>query len=164
MPVLEFKNKVVNVDTQLDLKLMKETPAIMYKCNLCYFYFLANFRERDLEKFLPPYFKKTKNNLKMSTHALAAFLDPDSQNCILDSSNPDFYFPETDFIEEFQRYCKSRNFNAKQWSSDYYSSIFNAFGLKIVLDTKEWPPLSKNFSKRKYILGVRVNDEKFGAH
>lgn len=155
--VFLFNNRVKEGDTQLGKKLKKEVGHIIHACNRAYLDAVNRHGSSDIWNIVPAYFKDSRDDMAETTNALVSFIKSDK--VIL---NPDLYITQSLFIDEFNAFCKERNFPKIKWSNQYTMGPFQTFNLSVKQGKKKYPnteegqPLSG-----KFIFGIDLNYNKF---
>lgn len=127
LAIFEFGEKVKKGDTQLDKKLQKELPTIIYKCNRAYINAINEHGTKDIVKeVLPEYFKKTMNSMAEETNDLVLFLNSDEV-----VFGKDYFIPKRDLFEAFKKYCSDNNLRRVEIKKSYYKGPFDLMDVKV---------------------------------
>jgi len=73
--VVEFNKRVVKTDTNLEDKLDKELPEVIYKCQQAYMSTVYKVKDKGIWESVPAYFTKIRRKVANSTNPIKAFLN-----------------------------------------------------------------------------------------
>ena len=154
--VINFWKKVVNTDTELDKKLLKELPIIMKLCVKGYYSAINKYGKRGIWNILPKYFHENKEEMEQTTNTLQNFLK--SGKVIFDKK---YYVPMKIFQQAFNDHCRENNLPREQFTKDFYGAIFVNNNIKIIASgTHEYPPNSGIMLKRTtFLKGIDIPSE-----
>ena len=154
--VINFWKKVVNTDTELDKKLLKELPIIMKLCVKGYYSAINKYGKRGIWNILPKYFHENKEEMEQTTNALQNFLK--SGKVVFDKK---YYVPMKIFQQAFNDHCRENNLPREQFTKDFYGAIFVNNNIKIIASgTHEYPPNSGVMLKRTtFLKGIDIPSE-----
>lgn len=154
--VINFWKKVVNTDTELDKKLLKELPIIMKLCVKGYYSAINKYGKKGIWNILPKYFHENKEEMEQTTNALQNFLK--SGKVVFDKK---YYVPMKIFQQAFNDHCRENNLPREQFTKDFYGAIFVNNNIKIIASgTHEYPPNSGVILKRTtFLKGIDIPSE-----
>ena len=153
--VWNFWKKVVDTDTHLDKKLIKELPNIMKLCITGYLDAVNKYGNKGIWKILPKYFHDKKDDMEQTTNSLQHYLR--SSKVILDSNK---CIPEKVFKQSFNEHCRENNLGKEQWSTDYYSSTFSNNNIVVKKKTRrKYPDITGDFVYGTFFVGVDLLDD-----
>src|SRR3990167_8330019 len=133
--VFAFKERVWDGDPKLFDKLQDELPALIMKSNWAYREAAKEHGDKEIWNVLPEYFKRTQQELRANTHALAAFLTY-SDKLVFDSAA---YIPFHILKRLLTEYCLQNHLKQRNMTPDFMSSVFEEWGLSIETGvTKEY--------------------------
>jgi len=117
--------------TELPKQMTRQKPAFMYKGCIQYFMYIKQYGHKGLWSWISPYFHGTRANLRTESNALEAFLLRGNKlnfgaglSCSLD-----------DFQDTFNEFCLQKKYPEKRMRANYYNSVFQRRGLKVVTGT-----------------------------
>ena len=129
--VTRFDIKVDDVITDLNNRLDNEISQIIKSCNLQYLKYVKLYQNKDIWKWLPPYFIKTQRIMASASNSLHAFLDS-----TLLRKDSEAYMPMSIFFKQFNEFCKENNFMKPKINVDFYKAPFSKFDIRIVTKDK----------------------------
>lgn len=149
------------IDPDLILKLRREIPAIIKKCNMAYLHTVNTNKSKDIWSIVPEYFHDTREALGRETNPLKSFLGSG-----LVKFDKEFFVKEKDFKTTFKDYCNENNYGRPRWTEALYEEPFamygSKYGIKIKLkkeQTVSYPrvnPLKRKFTGN-IIYGIELN-------
>ena len=151
--VINFWKKVMNTDTEIDKKLLKELPYIMKLCIRGYYFALNTHGKKGIWNILPRYFHENKEEMEQTTNSLQNFLK--SGKVVFDKK---LYIPMKTFSQAFNDHCRENNLPREQFTKDYFMAIFTNNNIKIVQQgTREYPINSGITLKRTtFFTGIDI--------
>lgn len=149
------------IDPDLILKLRKEIPALIKKCNMAYLDTVNTYSSKDIWSIVPTYFHETREALGRDTNPLKSFLGSG-----LVRFGKEFYIKEKEFKDAFKEYCAENNLGRPRWNESLYEEPFSLYGNKYSVKIKikkdagvDYPRI--NPTKRKFngllLTGVELN-------
>jgi phage/plasmid-associated DNA primase len=153
---LEFNYKVKNTDTGIQMRLRKNIPAIMHKCNMAYHAAVREIGTASIWNRLPQYFEKTKKKFSKAINPLDDFFG----NCDLievNSKDNDLYMPLTRFKDMYLNFCRQNNYQGIRFNEDHYNTTFQSHGVAVVKATKMYEGVMKK--NIRWILGVGLKED-----
>lgn len=154
--VAKFNKKVSDKDSDLDLKLNIELPAIIKKSVCAYLSAVTQFKGKDFWSSLPKYFRDTQQDMAQNTHSLEHFIS--SGKVVLGEEH---YCREKNFVQAFNEHCKECNLERHKFTTDYYLGVFGNYNLQIKKNVKmKYPnlPNAKTY-QGSFIFGVDLVNE-----
>jgi hypothetical protein len=145
-----FDEIVTDGNPKLLSELQAEMGHILLKSNRAYREAADAFGCMDIWNVLPPYFAHNRRKLRAETHALAYFFE----------NSPDVVFGPDNFISLNDLKNAMNTFLAedgafraqkKGWTADFYQWVFDAYELRIVLDTRDYRGSMQTIN---YVVGV----------
>lgn len=151
--VVNFWKKVMNTDTEIDKKLLKELPYILKLCIRGYYSALNTHGKKGIWNILPKYFHENKEEMEQTTNSLQNFLK--SGKVVFDKK---LYIPMKNFSQAFNDHCRENNLPREQFTKDYFMAIFTNNNIKIVQQgTREYPINSGIMLKRTtFFTGIDI--------
>jgi hypothetical protein len=154
--VAKFNKKVSDKDSDLDLKLNTELPAIMKKAACAYLSAVSQFKGKDFWSSLPKYFRDTQQDMAQNTHSLEHFIS--SGKVVLGEEH---YCREKNFVQAFNEHCKECNLERHKFTTDYYQGVFGNYKLYIQKNVKmKYPNIDNGKTYQgSFIFGVDLINE-----
>ena len=151
--VVNFWKKVMNTDTEIDKKLLKELPFILKLCIRGYYTALNTHGKKGIWNILPRYFHENKEEMEQTTNSLQNFLK--SGKVVFDKK---LYVPMKVFSQAFNDHCRENNLPREQFTKDYFMAIFTNNNIKIIQQgTREYPINSGIILKRTtFFTGIDI--------
>lgn len=153
--VFPFDYKVKKGDGKLGQKIQKELAYIIQGCNKGYLDAVHNHGSTSIWEALPELFNSTRELMAENTNALTHFLKTD-----LVVFGKDLYCREKVFVTAFNEHCKQGHFTSSKWTSQFYSSSFADFGIKLVKNQRRKYPndaTGKTYCG-SFIFGVDIKE------
>ena len=154
--VVNFWKKVMNTDTEIDKKLLKELPFILKLCIRGYYNALNVHGKKGIWNILPRYFHENKEEMEQTTNSLQNFLK--SGKIVFDKK---LYIPMKVFTQAFNDHCRENNLPREQFTKDYFMSTFINNNIKIIQQgSREYPINSGIVLKRTtFYTGIDIPGE-----
>ncbi|CAM9204595.1 unnamed protein product [Pylaiella littoralis] len=132
-----------------------EMPKIIRKSALAYLEAVRKFGGSDIWQGLPSRIREERKKLQFSTNPLYAFISSD----IIALSDEE-YTLESMFVTKLKAFAALKfPSSVITFTPDFYSYIFDEFGLKIRKDTLPWPRSSMtNVQTQNYLFGCKICD------
>jgi len=147
--LMSFEEVVEDGDTCLAQKLKAEIGQHIRKAGVAYLLTRTLLGTRKLDAILPPYFKKTSEELQAKTHDLVAFL---INSGVVKVGNADTtYMPKKLFINKLKQFYIDTSSKPHKWDKDFYGSVFSRYRIKSVVVTKTY---NNEIKTDTYFLGV----------
>lgn len=163
-----FENKVLpsQSDPNMDIKLLKELPAIIQKCVMAYLEYGQKYGSKNIWDILPKYFIESSRKIAERSNPRRAFLE--SNDIIF---GPNLYVSETEFRNRFIEFCKQRNFprqkfDFESWKSEF-QDVSHEKNIKIQVEIRGSRVYPRHggmlVSNENFLLGLDVKHDEFGS-
>jgi len=151
-----FTKQVKDVDPNLDKKLEKELPIILLKCIRGYLDYSNRYRDVDIWKAAPKYFKNIQKEVAMVANTLHHFLD--STNIVI---GKDLFVPQKLFVQSFNTHCKNNNLGLPRFNPDFYVGPFSAYDIEVKNMAVTYK--GRQYPNQPVIYGVDIVEEELGV-
>lgn len=160
MLLFEFPNSPARPDPTLALRLRKELPAIICKCNKMYLSTVGEIKDRSLwdrgsspeDQVLPEYFHTIRKQFATDINPLDSFME-NSDNLVYDEKH---YMPWEEFWTMYREYEKLHALRTVRNTSspDFYNSVFKRRG--VIATSQEELQWEGQPKKCRWIRGVTI--------
>ncbi|AET43574.1 hypothetical protein MPWG_00085 [Micromonas pusilla virus PL1] len=147
-----FSKQVQDADPQLDKKLDKELPIILYKCIRAYHDYSKKFNDKDIWNVVPDYFKKIQKQVAMVASTLTNFLESTNVNF-----GADLFVPQKMFIVVFNQHCQANNLGKPKFNQDFYAGPFSSREIEVREEVVTYK--GRTYPKQPIIYGLDVISE-----
>ena len=148
----EFAHQVDDdkADPTLKKKLSQEIPAILNKCTLAYLEMVDKYKNVDIWKILPPYFKQIQHQVAAVTNPLRYFLQSDHVCFEEDSA-----VPLEIFQQHFTNFCTVQCLGRHKFTTDFYRGPFSSKKLKLEKCTRVYD--GNHYNNKEFIFGIDID-------
>jgi hypothetical protein len=148
--VFDFCKPVHHGDMKLGDKLEVEMPLILVKCVRAYREAAAAWGTQNIWSVLPPYFKRTRDELAASVNSFEAFLASDE--VVIGS---DKYCPLADLKHALKTFEMANGYKSAKMTAEFWRGPFAKHNMDKRTETLEYH--GKRL-KREYVFGVDLAD------
>jgi phage/plasmid-associated DNA primase len=151
--LIEFLKKILRTDQMMEDKLVKEMPSLLLKFNRAYLVAANQYRCENLWTVLPPYFKKTQEEITQTLNPLESFLASEEVKY-----SHTYFVSRAAFVAAFNSYCSANSLGKHPFIRDFYAPPFSNRDLELETGTVRNDPIGGP-RKGTWVVGVTLVTE-----